>query len=183
MSDRSGSRTTADGGVLPPAPGAAGSILTPRDRIRGSRGSLGSCAEDRGFGNRRLVRSRRRRLPTNPGRGPSETREVICRLGPRGTTRGTKLSVAERTQLNSERPSELRSPRFGLRTRYRTQEVAGSSPASSISTKALLRWGFRHRSETLASQRVVPQEVPNDPEQTPPRPTRAPALTERSPRR
>jgi ketosteroid isomerase-like protein len=36
------------------------------------------------------------------------------------------------TQLNSDHPSELRSPQFGFRTQYRTQEVAGSSPASSI---------------------------------------------------
>jgi hypothetical protein len=43
---------------------------------------------------------------------------------------GTKLSAAKRTELNLEHPSELRSPRFGLRTRYRTQEVAGSSPRS-----------------------------------------------------
>jgi hypothetical protein len=49
----------------------------------------------------------------------------------RGTTWGTKLTASERTQLNLEHPSELRWPRFGLRTRYRTQEVAGSSPASS----------------------------------------------------
>jgi hypothetical protein len=59
----------------------------------------------------------------------------------RGTTWGTKLSAPQRTELNSEHHSELRSPRFGFRTRYRTQEVAGSSPASSISTKALLRRG------------------------------------------
>jgi hypothetical protein len=66
----------------------------------------------------------------------------------RGTTWGTKLSAAERTQLNLEHPSELRSPRFGLRTRYRTQEVAGSSPASSIPKKALLRPDFRRWSRT-----------------------------------
>ena len=57
----------------------------------------------------------------------------------RGTTWGTKLSAAARTELNLERPSELRSPRFGSRTRYRTQEVAGSSPASSIPTFAAAR--------------------------------------------
>ena len=45
-------------------------------------------------------------------------------------------------KLNLERLSELRSPRFGLRARYRTQEVAGSSPASSISKKALLKGTF-----------------------------------------
>jgi Restriction Endonuclease associating with ARP len=73
-------------------------------------------------------------------RPPPRARPASAR---RGTTSGTKLSAAERTQMNLEHLSELRSPRFGLRTRYRTQEVAGSSPASSISTKALLRCGFR----------------------------------------
>jgi hypothetical protein len=76
---------------------------------------------------------------------PSASHSARPASARRGTTRGTKLSAVERTQLNSEHLSELRSPRFGLRTRYRTQEVAGSSPASSTSRKALLRRSFRRR--------------------------------------
>ena len=82
-------------------------------------------------------------------RPPPRARPASVR---RGTTWGTKVSAPERTQLNSEHPSELRSPRFGLRTRYRTQEVAGSSPASSISKKVLLRRSSRGQSGTPASR-------------------------------
>jgi ketosteroid isomerase-like protein len=74
---------------------------------------------------------------------PPDCRSRQSLAGTRGTTRGTKLNAAEQTQLNSEHSSELRSPRLGLCTRYRTQEVAGSSPASSIAPRIAALDSFR----------------------------------------
>ncbi len=50
----------------------------------------------------------------------------------RATNRATKLSELERTELTDDRLSKPQPHQLASFHRYRTQEVAGSSPASSI---------------------------------------------------
>jgi hypothetical protein len=124
----------------------------------------GASARSR-FARRRGGRERGAGRESAPGSSPTGSSKaaslsVLAGAAPRGTTGGTKLSAPERTQLNLEHPSELRSPRSGLRTRYRTQEVAGSSPASSISKKPCSGATFRRWWGNPISPLVVPQEIP-----------------------
>jgi hypothetical protein len=50
----------------------------------------------------------------------------------RATNRATKLSELERTELTDDGLSKPQPHQLASFDRYRTQEVAGSSPASSI---------------------------------------------------